>query len=220
MQGLSVDTIMSFLTRAIVLFTAMPVHECAHGYIAGKLGDNTARERGRLTLNPLAHIDPIGTLLMFVSGFGWARPVPVDPRNFKHPRRDMALTALAGPVSNMIMALVLLIIAKLLVGFMPGMRESSVAASLVDVIVTMLYINLYLAVFNLLPVPPLDGSKIIGIVFPDKIYFGIMRYERYISLALFALLFTGVLSTPLMWLAERVFLFLDLLTLPINLLFR
>lgn len=219
MPQITIETIIYFIGRALALCTALPVHECAHGLAAYKLGDDTARLKGRLTLNPFAHLDPVGTVLMFLAGLGWAKPVPVDPRNFKHPKRDMALTALAGPVSNVLLAFLLMIIYKLMLGFMPGLRTSQTLAYLSDIVYYMVYINILLAVFNFLPVPPLDGSRIVFSVLPDRLYFGVMRYERIISLIVFALIFSRLLTVPLQWATGYVIDFLDLVTYPVDLLF-
>lgn len=219
--GNYVELMVSLLSRAFVVFLTLPMHEYAHAYVATKLGDPTPRLSGRLTLNPMKHLDPIGTLLIFVAGFGYAKPVPVNPRNFKDGKRGMALTALAGPVMNLLMALVFLLLMYLCVVLQGGanlldvMRMSggygvqSLALSdpsfLAIASLFLFYaaqVNVSLAVFNLLPIPPLDGSRILSLFLPDKYYFKIMKYERYIMLVVFALLIFGVLSRPLGWLVS------------------
>lgn len=220
MFGITREMLVTFFVRALVLFTAMPVHECAHGLAADKLGDETPRLQGRLTLNPFAHLDLTGSLLLFFTGFGWARPVEVDMRNFKRPRRDMALTSLAGPLSNILMALFVLIVYKLLMGFVPALRTGVYADAVTTILGTMIVINIGLAVFNLLPVPPLDGSKIFGVLLPQKLYWGMLRYQQVISLVIMLLLFSRVLSGPLSVATSAVFYALDFITRPINLLFR
>ncbi len=220
MFGITREMLFNFLIRALVLFTAMPLHECAHGYVAVKLGDDTPRAQGRLTLNPFAHLDRIGSLMLFFTGFGWAKPVMVDARNFKRPRLGMALTALAGPVSNLIMSLVMLVVLKLLLIAEPGDGMLNMASMLAQIFYTIVMINTSLAVFNLLPVPPLDGSKIFGVLLPEKLYFAMNRYQQVISTVLILLLFFGFLSGPLMWLTGRVLFVLDALTFPIELLWR
>lgn len=220
MSALPNEELYAWIVRAIVLVTALPVHECAHAYVASRLGDNTARDRGRLTLNPFVHLDLLGSLLLIFAGFGWAKPVPIDPRNFEHPRRDMALSALAGPISNFLYAFLLLLLVKIL-GYtvdIPALRYVSQFAVLMDILLSMVLVNLYLFVFNFLPIPPLDGSKILGALLPDRIYFTIMQYERYISLVLFFLIFFGVLSTPLSYIANQCLRLLFFLTRPIDLL--
>lgn len=184
------------------ILIALTVHEVAHGYAAYKLGDPTARNLGRLSLNPLKHLDPIGTICMLLAGFGWAKPVPINTRNFKNPRRDMALSALAGPVSNMLLGfagvLLQAIFLKLFNAFPPTTERMAYVYQ-----ITLLFfalftsLNIGLGIFNLLPVPPLDGSRIFYIFLPPKLYFGIMKYERYISLAIMLALISGILDKPL-----------------------
>lgn len=214
------DQLFTWVARGLVLFTAMPIHECAHGYTAYRLGDNTAKEQGRLTLNPFAHLDMLGSILLVFAGFGWAKPVQVDPRNFKNPKRDMAITALAGPLSNILLATVVLILTKLLFQIWPLFRVyTTFLQGLLDVLLVIITTNLYLAVFNLLPVPPLDGSKIFGAFLPDKYYFFVMRNQRYIALLLFVLIFTGVLAYPLQRIASFLLVGLDTLTFFLGRLF-
>ena len=186
-----------------VVFCATPLHEYAHALIAVKLGDDTPVLRGRLTINPKAHIDPIGLIMIFLFGFGYAKPVEVRMRKFKKPKRDMALVALAGPVCNILQALVCMF---LYAGFI-SFSNNSGNETLFYISLFFFYaanINVNLGVFNLLPIPPLDGSKILNAVLPAKIYFKILQYERYVTIALFVLLFTGILSTPILFLSGVV----------------
>lgn len=181
---------------------ALTVHEVSHGWMAFKLGDPTARNLGRLTLNPLKHIDPIGTLCMIFFHFGWARPVPINSRYFKKPRRDMALTAAAGPASNFIMAFIGIFLRQILIAIFNAFPASSSFVGYIQYAAIMLLtyfhiLNLSLGLFNLIPIPPLDGSRIFLTFLPAKYYFGIMKYERYIQLALMLLLCTGIISLPL-----------------------
>lgn len=204
------------LVRAIVLFTAIPIHECAHALVADKLGDPTARNLGRITLNPLPHLDLFGSLLLLLTGFGWAKPVPINTRNFKNIKRDMAVSAIAGPISNALMALVVMIILKGLLLLTGAGALAAVGANtlmaLVQIFMTMISINVGLAVFNLLPIPPLDGSRLLTALLPPKLYFGIMRYERVIMGVLFIGLFTGILSLPLNYLSSALLNGLDFMT--------
>lgn len=181
---------------------ALTVHEVAHGWMAFKLGDPTARNLGRLTLNPLKHIDPIGTLCMILFHFGWARPVPINSRYFRKPRRDMALTAAAGPASNFIMAFIGILIRQILYALFNAFPAHSSFTGYIQYAAIMLVtyfhiLNLSLGLFNLIPIPPLDGSRIFLTFLPAKYYFGIMKYERYIQLALMLMLWTGILTLPL-----------------------
>jgi Zn-dependent protease len=197
------DLIIYVSSIAFVVFCATPLHEFAHALIAVKLGDDTPRLRGRLTINPMAHIDKRGALMIFLFGFGYAKPVEVRMRKFKKPKRDMALVALAGPVSNILQSLVLLFIYNALYHF------GSVNDNIMMVYMGMFFfyaavINVNLAVFNLLPIPPLDGSRLATALLPAKYYYKIMQYERYIMIGLFVLLFTGILSTPLSLLSSAV----------------
>ena len=195
-NGFSMNTVLNLLARVFVVFCTLPVHEYAHALVATKLGDDTPRLKGRLTLAPLAHIDLIGALMIFLVGFGYAKPVPVNPRRFRNPKAGMAITALAGPLSNIIMALFFMILCNIssLVYSNTGVLFASVSYSF---FLFAAQINVSLAVFNLLPIPPIDGSRILNLVLPSKYYFKIMQYERYIILGIFALLFFGILDIPL-----------------------
>ena len=195
-NGFSIDTVINLLARVFVVFCTLPVHEYAHAFVATKLGDDTARLKGRLTLAPLAHIDLMGALMIFLVGIGYAKPVPVNPRRFKNPKAGMALTALAGPLSNIIMAIIFMLLCNT-ASVLFGMTELLFASVAASFFLFAAQINVSLAVFNLLPIPPLDGSRIINLIIPSKYYFKIMHYERYIILAFFALIFFGILDGPL-----------------------
>lgn len=208
------DKIIELLFVIPCVLLALTVHEVAHGYMAFRLGDPTARNLGRLTLNPLKHLDPIGTICMIFFHFGWARPVPVNSRHFKKPRRDMALTAAAGPVSNFIMAFLGALVYAILYTIFASHPASTNFAAYIQIAALQLLqyfhiLNLSLGLFNLIPVPPLDGSRIFLTFLPAKYYFGIMKYERYIQLGLMILLYLGFLSRPLSmlvsWLSSGMF---------------
>lgn len=198
-QGEYLLAIIVILSRCFVVFCCLPIHELAHGLIAYKLGDNTAKNQGRLSFNPFAHLNPIGTLMIFLFGIGYANPVPINPNNFKNPKKGMALTALAGPASNLVMGFLSVFIYYALASFN---SSSSVMYAVTYFFYFSASVNVTLAVFNLLPIPPLDGSKVLSAVLPDDKYFKYMQYERYIMLILFALLFVGVLDTPIAWLSS------------------
>ena len=195
------------LSSLVVIFLTLPIHEFAHGFAATKLGDPTPRYQGRLTLNPFAHIDYLGAACILLVGFGWAKPVGVNPTYFKHPKRDMALTALAGPVSNRIVALSALIICNIFQYLLTGTVFLYIAIFFFYIA----SINISLAVFNLIPIPPLDGSRLLSALLPDKQYYALMRYERYIFFALLALIWLGVLDKPLGYLSNGVMWFLNML---------
>ena len=200
----------SVLTDA--LFNAVPVlicitlHECAHGYVALKLGDTTARDMGRLSLNPIKHFDFMGFVMMAFLGFGWAKPVPIDMRRFRRPKRDMAISAAAGPLCNVLITVITLFLCGLMspLLYRPG---KAVFYLYLDLQQTA-YLSLAFAVFNIIPIPPLDGSKVLYSVIPEHAYWKLMRYERYGMILLLLLVVTGVLSGPLnsavSWLFQRL----------------
>ncbi len=202
MRYFSTDTLIQFLFVVPCVLIALTFHEFAHGYMAYKLGDPTAKNFGRLTLNPLKHLDPIGTICMIFFHFGWAKPVPINSRYFKKPRRDMALTAAAGPIMNFILALFGVLVCRILTKIFVAFPAQSDFVYYIQYAALTLFsyfhmLNLSLGVFNLIPIPPLDGSRIFYIFLPQKWYFGVMKYEKYIQLALLVLLWTGLLSRPL-----------------------
>lgn len=196
----------------LVVFTCLPIHEFAHGYAASKLGDPTAENEGRLTLNPLAHLDFVGTLMILFLGFGWAKPVPVNPRFFKNPRAGMALTALAGPVSNLLLAFLGMVLLRFAYyPYVMSSNGSSIAAF--TILQTFVLINISLALFNLLPIYPLDGSRIISYFLPAKTVYWMESHAEIISLVMMAVVFlTDLVSYPLSWLAKHVFNLLLTLT--------
>lgn len=215
-DGLSFDLIINLMVRVFVIFCVLPIHEFAHAFVAHKLGDDTARLSGRMTTNPLAHIDPIGALMIILAGFGYAKAVPVNIRNFKKRKPYMALTALAGPFSNIIMAFIFMFVG-LLLQVKVGVVEGSFVYYIVVFMITAAQINISLAVFNLLPIPPLDGSRIFSLIIPDKYYYAIMQYERYIVYGVLALVFFGVLDGPINLLSDLLFdLIFNIASLPLG----
>ena len=188
--------VIEILQNFIVLFTAITIHEFSHGWVAYKLGDPTAKAMGRLTLNPTAHLDPLGALMMIFCRFGWAKPVPVNPYYFKDQRRDMVLVAFAGPLSNILLAFVSCTIYPILIVL--AMKFNLVNNVSVNFIINLFlacaWTNVSFAVFNLIPLPPLDGSKMLFSVLPRNYYNKLLEYEQYGMIALLILSFTGVLG--------------------------
>lgn len=180
------------------LLLALTLHEVAHGYVAYRLGDPTAKALGRLSLNPIKHLDPIGTIAFFFIKFGWAKPVPVNPKYFKDPKRDMLWVALAGPATNLVLAVASAALAKGL-WFVAAQLPYSTAAEaflvpLNGMLIASVWINLVLCIFNFLPIPPLDGSRILMGLLPNKIAASFAKIERYGFIIVLVLAFTGVLG--------------------------
>lgn len=196
----------------VILLIALPIHECSHALIAKMLGDDTAEEQGRITLNPFSHIDPMGAIGILVFGIGWAKAVPVNPRRARKvsQKTAMAITAAAGPVSNVVVSLIFMIAEKIII-VASGLNDPTAyyVATALDMVLS---INLSLAVFNLLPIPPFDGSRIFLAFLPTKYYFSIMRYERFIMIGILVLLYTGILSLPMGILENLLYSGLDIIT--------
>ena len=227
--------VVTLLLRIPAILLALSIHEASLGFVAYKLGDPTAKSLGRLTINPVKHIDPIGALAMLILGVGWAKPVPVNSRYFKHPKRDMALTAAAGPLSNILQGLVGVLLMFIGLRLYFGTLSAQDAASLTNsgtlislflgmiikgetgikvlgILFYLLYIyaslNFVLAIFNLIPIPPFDGSRLLFVFLPDKWYFGIMKYERFIMIGFLALFYLGgstVFSVAVGWVIDLVY---------------
>lgn len=222
-------TAISILLTLPTILIALSAHEAAHGYIAYKLGDRTAFNLGRITLNPFKHLDPIGALFMLVFGYGWAKPVPINARNFKDPRKGMALTALAGPATNLILGTigVMLYYLVLCIAYSEPVFNLWFSNYTLEIAISMIlmflhnfaFLNFLYTVFNLIPVPPFDGSRIFSVVLPTKVYFNIMKYERYYLIAILGI--SIVCSrlfnfSPFVWLADKLF---NLIAYPFAMLF-
>lgn len=193
------SSFIQLLLRVAAVLFCIVFHEVSHGVAAWLLGDPTAKAQHRLSLNPLRHIDPFGALMMLLVGFGWAKPVPVDMRYFKKPKTGMAITALAGPLSNFLLAYAMMLLAYTCLGVfvVNQVPYSDLTQGILDFCIMTASLSIGLGVFNLIPFPPLDGSKILGILLPDQIYYKVLRYEFAGTVVLMALLWLGVLDTPL-----------------------
>ena len=208
--GLDWSVLTDMLFAVIPSLLCITLHELAHGYVAWRLGDSTAKNAGRLSLNPLRHIDPLGLVMMVAFRFGWAKPVPVNMWNFRKvsPKTGMAITAAAGPLCNLVLCVLMLAIYGLV--YLPLTRAgTSLADAVLQTVSTTAYLSLALAVFNVLPIPPLDGSKVLFSLMDDAAYEKLMRYERFGMLLLLVVVSTGLLSGPLstatQWLYDKLF---------------
>ena len=199
-NSLDFGSMKDLLLRLCGVFLCLTVHETCHGLAAWALGDPTAKRQHRLSLNPLRHIDWFGLAMMVTAGFGWAKPVPVNPNYFKNPKRGMAVTALAGPVSNFLLALVLLLSVRLF-------WLTSVAGGWLYFLLETAILSIGLGVFNLIPIPPLDGSKILFSLLPDKAYRTMLRYERIGTVVLWVLVLTDVGDR---FISEAIYVIFDL----------
>lgn len=214
---LTADKILEYGARLMIIFMVLPIHEYAHAFAAYKLGDNTAMYKGRLTMNPLAHVDPFGALCLFLTGFGWAKPVPINPMKFKNQRAGMCISAAAGPLSNLFVAYLATIAYRVMFALSPKYSLETIMNYYKGegwLHYTLLFlsffisINIGLFIFNLIPIPPLDGSKIISYFTSVKYDMMMQRYQMQISFLFIILLITGILETPLRFLSGKAWDFL------------
>lgn len=205
------SAITHILALLVIIFLILPLHEWAHAFTASLLGDKAIKQRGRLSLNPIDHIDPMGVIFMFAFGYGWAKPVPIDPRNFKNPKVGMAISAAAGPISNILAALIGFLILYPVVLFAPSTELVGYVELFLQFYISC---NVSLAVFNLVPFPPLDGSKILFAFLPDKAVNFFYQYQQIFAIGLFVIVYLGIFDVPLSfatnaiwnWLSELAFL--------------
>ena len=215
LENMNWEGLLTALFTVVAALICLTVHELCHGAVAYRLGDPTAKNAGRLTLNPIRHIDPLGLILMITAHVGWSKPVPVDPRYFMEPKKGMALTALAGPVSNFLLAWVFLLAANGTM-FLTSRLDWSQTPRwafwglfyLFEFLINATVLSVGLGIFNLFPIPPLDGSKVLFSVLPDKTYVTILRYERFGMLIMLAAVWLGWLDRPLTYLITHVVNFL------------
>lgn len=207
------SALMDALQRVLGVLLCLTVHETCHGLAALALGDPTAKRMKRLSFNPLHHIDWLGLAAMFLCGFGWAKPVPVDMRYFKNPRIGMAVTAFVGPVSNFLLAFAMMFGASLMVEWFADAAASAFLLWVFEFLLSTAVMSLGLGLFNLVPIPPLDGSKILAAVLPERLYYTLMRYERYGMLLLMAIIWldlggsylSNAIQTVYYWMVELFF---------------
>jgi Zn-dependent protease len=186
------SSILEFILVIPAVLFAITIHEYAHGWVADKFGDPTARLMGRLTLNPLAHLDPIGALMLILVRIGWAKPVPVNPNNLRNPRRDMIWISLAGPVTNLAAALALGTVVRVMI--MTGVNLGGLMAPVLLLLVFGVVIDVALAIFNFIPIPPLDGSKVLAGLLPVRWAYHYLKYERFGPIVLIGLIIIGQLT--------------------------
>lgn len=203
--SLSPQTILLYLTRLMIIFLINPLHEYAHAWTAHKLGDDTAKNEGRLTISPLAHLDGLGALMLLFWGFGWAKPVPVSPSKFKKPSLGLMLTAIAGPISNLIAAFLGVVALQLCGGSDMLAEEGTTRYYAAIMLYEFVVVNLNLFLFNMIPVPPLDGSRVLTFFLPPKASLWVMRYQPVFYGVVLFLMLTGILTWPLAILNDLIF---------------
>ena len=207
---ISFDYIIGLVLSLVAFFISISFHEFAHGYVAYKLGDNTAKINGRLTLNPVKHFDLFAILFFAIFHFGWAKGVPVDSRNFKNEKHGMVYTALAGPVTNVLLCFVFMFLYKLIASIsFTSMMAYQICYYIAEFTTSMVSGNAMLAIFNPIPIPPLDGSKIFLAVLPERLYFKILSYDQYMMIASLILVYSGVLDKTVSTGVNNLIAFID-----------
>ena len=201
-----INNIEVYLYLIPVILVSLTFHEFSHAYVSYRLGDPTAKMQGRLTLNPLKHLDFLGTLMMLVARIGWAKPVPINPMYYKDRKKGTILVSIAGPISNLILSILFSFVLSIIIAITKGTTDSELIRIIYEISFMFFYININLAIFNLIPIPPLDGSKILSGVLPPDKYFSIMRYERQIGLIFLVIVLVapGILSSVIGFIATPI----------------
>jgi Zn-dependent protease len=200
---LQFGTLEQTIAFALIMLISFPVHECAHAFAAHKMGDNTAADMGRLTLNPLKHLDLFGSILMLFTGFGWAKPVPINPDNFKNRKVGFAVSSLAGPLSNLLIAYFFMMLYRVAAVMTMGKTLNATGQFIIYAMSAGITVNVWLGIFNMIPIPPLDGSRVFSLFLTEKKYFTFMQYGRFSFFILILLLQLPFVSSFLQFLSER-----------------